>query len=208
MNRTLTTALVTTAMVLSMPVVAPRPAGAQPPPPAIRGGGPRNDGVIRNAPGQPPHYHRWSSHHAYHWGLPFGFGSTIVVPGRVVVNPSTTYVEAAAPPANDLPIPSVDAPGVVLLNPKRNGGSVNYTLNDVRFSMAPGYEQKLPGGRSWIIEFDRGGSFGTARYGLTPGTYAFAVTERGWAVSRVTDSVAADPSVPAPSASVVAQTSP
>ena len=30
--------------------------------------------------------------------------------------------------------------------------------------MAAGYQQKLPGERAWIIEFDRGGSFGTARY--------------------------------------------
>jgi hypothetical protein len=100
----------------------------------------------------------------------------------------------------------VDVPDVVLLNPTRNGGPVNYTLNNVRCTMAAGYHQKLPGERAWTIEFDRGRSFGTARYSLTPGKYAFAVTERGWDVFR-----RADATTPVPSAAeepVVAQTSP
>jgi hypothetical protein len=208
MKRTLTTALVTTATALSLYLVAPQPAGAQPPPPAVRGGGPRNDGVIRNAPGQPPHYHVSRSRNSNDWGFGFRFGPTFVVPRRVVVSPSTTYVTPATPQENFLPTPSVDPPGVVLLNPTRNSGPVNYTLNDVRCTMAAGYQQKLPGEREWIIEFDRGGSFGTARYSLTPGAYAFAVTERGWEVFRRTDPVAAEAPVPAPAAPEVAQASP
>src|SRR5262245_24264647 len=111
MNRTLSTALLTTAVVLSAHVLVPRRADAAPPPPPLAPGGPRNDGVIRNAPGQPPHYHIGSSHNSNHWGLPWRFGSTIVVPRQVVVSPTTTYVKSAAPPANDIPVPTVDTPG-------------------------------------------------------------------------------------------------
>ena len=94
------------------------------------------------------------------------------------------------------------------MNPARTGVPVNYTLNDVRCTMAAGYQQKLPGERAWIIEFDRGGSFGTARYSLTPGKYAFAVTERGWDVFRRTAAaVAAEAAAPAPAAPDVAQAS-
>jgi hypothetical protein len=126
----------------------------------------------------------------------------------VVVSSSPTYVVDTTPEENFLPTPNADAPDVVLLNPTRNGGPVNYTLNDVRCTMAAGLQQKLPGERAWIIEFDRGGSFGTARYSLTPGKYAFAVTERGWDIFRRTPVVAAEASVPAPAVPEVAQVSP
>jgi hypothetical protein len=73
--------------------------------------------------------------------------------------------------------------------------------------MQPGYEQKLPSSRSWTIEFDRGESFGIARYRLTAGdTYAFAVTDRGWDVFRKANTTAPVPSVT--EEPIVAQTSP
>jgi hypothetical protein len=37
---------------------------------------------------------------------------------------------------------------------------------------------------SYIVEFDRGGSFGTAKYELTEGEYEFVVTDRGWDLQR------------------------
>ncbi|MEX0612509.1 MAG: hypothetical protein WD229_10350, partial [Pirellulales bacterium] len=123
-----------------------------------------------------------------------------------VVTSSPTYVLPANLPANVLPTPSADVPDVVLLNPKQNVGPVIYTLNAIRYTMQPGFEQKLPAGRSWTVEFDRGGSFGTARYSLTPGTYAFALTERGWDVFRRTDPLPSD--APAPPAPALAQATP
>ena len=85
-----------------------------------------------------------------------------VIPRRIVVDHSPTYVVPADPPANFLPTPSADDTGVMLINPKQNAGPVTYILNAIRYTMQPGYEQKLPAGRSWILEFDRGKSFGTA----------------------------------------------
>jgi hypothetical protein len=172
-------------------------------------GGQNNPGLEADGQGERDQAH--DDHHHHHgneWGLDFRVGPTIVVPRRVVVSPSTTYVTPASPLENLIPTPSVDAPDVVLLNPTRNGGPVNYTLNDVRCTMAPGFQQKLPGERAWIIEFDRGGSFGTARYSLTPGKYAFVVTERGWDIIRRTPAIATDVPAPAPAAPDVAQASP
>jgi hypothetical protein len=61
--------------------------------------------------------------------------------------------------------------------------------------MYSGYSQKLTGRPSWIVEFDRGGSFGTARYTVTQGAYKFIATDRGW--DLVQDDAA--PAPPAPS---------
>jgi hypothetical protein len=94
----------------------------------------------------------------------------------------------------------------MLINPTQNAGPVTYILNAIRYTMQPGYEQKLPAGRSWILEFDRGKSFGTARYSLSAGPYAFSVTERGWDVYRQTDPLPSE--LPSPPAPAVAQATP
>ena len=69
---------------------------------------------------------------------------------------------------------------VVLSNPQID--PVAYTLNGKRYDMSPRQSQKLTSKPSWILEFDRGGSFGTARYTLSQGAYKFVATERGWDV--------------------------
>ena len=53
-------------------------------------------------------------------------------------------------------------------------------LNDVNYSIPPGYSQNLTLDRPWVISFSRGGNFGPARYGLEPGLYTFANTDHGW----------------------------
>jgi hypothetical protein len=67
-----------------------------------------------------------------------------------------------------------------------NGGSgpVNYTVNQQPFSMAPTFEQNLPVGQSWTVEFDRGGGAGTTRYQLADGVYKFTPTPQGWELYR------------------------
>jgi len=62
---------------------------------------------------------------------------------------------------------------------------VNYTVNQQPYKMEPKYEQALNGGSSWVVEFDRGGGNGTARYELTTdGYYEFTVTPKGWELYR------------------------
>jgi hypothetical protein len=83
-----------------------------------------------------------------------------------------------AVPVAAAPAPSPPNAVIVLSNPQDD--PVAYTLNGARYDMAPRYSQKLTSRPSWTLEFDRGGSFGTARYTLIQGAYKFVATERGW----------------------------
>jgi hypothetical protein len=58
--------------------------------------------------------------------------------------------------------------------------TVNYNIDNQPFSLAAEYEQTLSGDDSWIIEFDRGGAQGMAKYSLKPGYYRFKATDHGW----------------------------
>jgi len=72
------------------------------------------------------------------------------------------------------------AEGLVLRNPAKSGGTVVYVLDGHVHSLWPGEKQDLPQGRSWKIQFHRGGDFGSADYSLGSGTYTFHATARGW----------------------------
>lgn len=74
--------------------------------------------------------------------------------------------------------------GVLMRNPKESGGTIHYTVDGSRHSMQVGQSQKLSGSKSRIIAFDRGGSFGQAKYTLSEGAYIFAVTEKGWELKQ------------------------
>jgi hypothetical protein len=69
---------------------------------------------------------------------------------------------------------------IEITNPAASGATLSYALNDVTYSIPPGYSQKLTLDRSWVISFSRGGNFGPARYGLEPGLYTFTSTDHGW----------------------------
>jgi hypothetical protein len=70
--------------------------------------------------------------------------------------------------------------GILLVNPRVSRGTVNYVLNGNRYTMEPGFAQRLPEGANWTIEYDRGGGHGMASYTVTPGTYFFKQTDDGW----------------------------
>jgi hypothetical protein len=93
---------------------------------------------------------------------------------------------APAPNASQSPVTS----GVLLLN--KATSPINYTVNGRSYTMQPAYRQVLPAGRTWTVAFQRGGSFGTARYGLQEGSYKFAVSDRGWELYRMTFSATLD----------------
>jgi hypothetical protein len=87
------------------------------------------------------------------------------------------------------------APGIVLtlLNPIETGQAVNYTLASDPNSLDAGYKAELAIDGTVEIAFDRGGSFGEARYTLSAGqTYRFASTNEGWALRTVATTVAAN----------------
>ena len=80
--------------------------------------------------------------------------------------------------------------GAVLINAEET--AVNYNVNNKSYSMEPEYRQPLPGGRKWVVAFDRGGSFGQARYGISQGTYKFTLTDEGWNLFKHTFDVTID----------------
>jgi len=91
---------------------------------------------------------------------------------------------APAAAANVLPGAAAATGPIKLSNPKKNSVALNYTLNGHSYSIQPGHSQALGAGSVWTIQFDRGGSFGQARYSLSSGTYTFKATDKGWDLYR------------------------
>ncbi len=71
--------------------------------------------------------------------------------------------------------------GILITNPEDNSGTIKYVLASAHsYELKNGYRQLLPGDQKWLIEFDRGGSYGSARYTLAEGIYDFKVGNKGW----------------------------
>jgi hypothetical protein len=73
---------------------------------------------------------------------------------------------------------------IKIVNPAKNGVTLNYTLNGALFNIPPGYSQDLREDRAWVIQFNRGQSLDQARYGLNSGVYTFGRTDHGWELYR------------------------
>lgn len=76
-------------------------------------------------------------------------------------------------------------PVITLLNPAGTGASLSYTLGEGQYVIAAGETATFDEGTQEIA-FDRGDSFGEARYTLQPGTaYKFVSTDHGWDLNSV-----------------------
>jgi hypothetical protein len=129
-------------------------------------------------------------------------GMAIVLSDRAMLighegHPSLVFTTGNAAEALGLPIvtgtPLAEAQGeemfegVLIVNPSSSRGTINYNINGTHYVAEPGMQQKLaalPAERAWIIEYDRGETFGSAIYTLSPGTYYFTPTELGWQLYR------------------------
>ena len=94
------------------------------------------------------------------------------------------------PASEDAPVPDTEGTAPVLgnsaltvMNPEDSGATVSYVLGGQSFTLAPGQSQPH-GSTNQLIEFDRGGEFGKARYTLDSGTFKFAVSEQGWGLVK------------------------
>ena len=127
-------------------------------------------------------------------------GTVSVIPGGPVVvgtggvgvtgftEGDTSEVLGIATPAGD-PLPEDSGKtysGIVIRSSKETPSEVNYTINGYAFALKPGYTQQLDENSSWVIEYDRGGSFGTQRQTLESGTHEFSVNPDGWKLSKKT----------------------
>jgi hypothetical protein len=136
--------------------------------------------VGNTPPGYDPYGYRYGS--GYRYGRPY-YGNTVVI-DRGYSRPPTRYVERTPTP--------YAGPGVTIRNPVEPGAQLSYTI-DARhaYDIAPGASQLLDTKGSYLVEFDRGGDFGRARYTITEGLYEFTPTDRGWELYRQPDAAAA-----------------
>ncbi|MCE5268490.1 MAG: hypothetical protein LLG00_11455 [Planctomycetaceae bacterium] len=86
---------------------------------------------------------------------------------------------------------------IKIVNPAGSGVTLTYRLNGERYTIPPGYSQKLIEDRDWVIEFSRGQGFGPAEYSLEPGVFTFGYSNHGWDLFRGSPATAG-PTNPAP----------
>jgi hypothetical protein len=130
---------------------------------------------VGNTPGYP---------YGYGYGSPYPYGRSYygssVVIGRSHSAPATRYVETAPAPYT--------GPGVTIRNPAESGAQLSYTIDSRHgYEIATGQTQHLATKPSYLVEFDRGGSFGRARYTISEGLYDFTPTDHGWELYRQPD---------------------
>lgn len=96
-------------------------------------------------------------------------------------SPSYSYTQPRQVIVNTVPSqPRGDGLPIRIENPSESGTTLSYSLNGHEYTIEPGHEQNLVNDRTWVIQFDRGGDFGTARYTLAGGIYTFTPTKNGW----------------------------
>lgn len=79
---------------------------------------------------------------------------------------------------------------VMVVNPSTTGGEVTFTAAGKKATLKSGYQLEVQPG---LIEFDRGGEHGTARYTLAPGSFYFRTSsENGWDLKAKQYSVVID----------------
>ena len=65
-----------------------------------------------------------------------------------------------------------------------SGVTLRFRVDGIVHQLAPGARQELEHFAARIVEFDRGESFGLARYRLTEGDYYFRLADQGWTLQR------------------------
>lgn len=80
-------------------------------------------------------------------------------------------------------VPRYAGPGVTLRLPADFPGSVFVHVDKREVELKPGTEVVLKDKASYLVEFDRGGEFGTSSGDITEGVYSFGVGNKGWYVA-------------------------
>jgi hypothetical protein len=99
-------------------------------------------------------------------------------------DPANAYTVQRPILANPAAEASFSGGPIRIVNPAANKATLNYTLDGVAYTIAPGYSQELREDRDWVIRFSRGASLEQAQYGLRSGLYSFTSTEHGWELYR------------------------
>lgn len=140
------------------------------------------------------HHHGWHYDHCWHdpwyWGPHVDY--VYVAPPR----PRVVYVQ---PPEREVRVEAMNGPKwsaapastksasastLQIWNGSGQKIAVAFLVDSKEIELADGQSHSLRAGQQRIIEFDRGGSYGTARYAITDGQYEFVITDRGWDLVR------------------------
>lgn len=93
--------------------------------------------------------------------------------------------------SNSLPAPptrnAATGTPVVIRNSSTKGVPVAFLIDDKSEELRDGQARSYSGS-SHVVEYDRGGNLGTARYELTGGLYSFVVGDNGWELVRDSNS--------------------
>jgi hypothetical protein len=126
-------------------------------------------------------------------GLPPGTvlttGGIFVTGGPLDMQPITAAQVLGLPVGTSAPLadgPGDASVGLTLTNPKTNGASFNYALDNRPMSLAPGQAASFTDGPEWIVTFDRGEGRSLARHKLVAGSYQFTVTGASWDLTKQT----------------------
>jgi hypothetical protein len=126
------------------------------------------------------------------------------------LNYSNAY--AVQRPILENPTSGADFSGgpITITNPETNQGAMNYTLDGVAYTIAPGYSQDFRADRAWVLQFSRGANLEQKRYELESGMYTFGRTDQGLELYRsaLPQTAALRPPTVTPRAPVAAQTNP
>ena len=148
------------------------------------------------------HHHGW--HHGWHydhcWHDPWCWGPHVdyvyVPPPRprvVVVQPPEREVRVESAPlamadkkwsAAPATAKTASSSTLQIWNNAERDVPVAFLVDSREIELADGQSHSLRGDKQRIVEFDRGGDFGTARYAVTDGQYEFIITDRGWDMVR------------------------
>jgi hypothetical protein len=128
------------------------------------------------------------------YGSGYGYGpgyySPPVVIERQVVQPQVRYVPVQ-------PATNYQGQGVLIRNPAKTETTLSYTIDSQdEHEIMSGETQRLVAKRTYIIDFDRGGDFGHAKYSIYEGWYQFTLTDRGWELFRQQGPLPVDETTP------------
>jgi hypothetical protein len=120
----------------------------------------------------------WSPGSGYSYGYPRGWSYRTYggyYDGDYYMQPGRSYSYQVEAP--------YDGPGVAICN--HADVELSFTIDDRRHvRIAPGETMRLGQKGQFVISFDRGSDFGSARYAIHEGLYEFIPTDGGWELYR------------------------
>jgi hypothetical protein len=141
------------------------------------------------------HAHGHHHHHCWddpfwcgpHWGYAYVYPPPVVRREVTYVQPVERVVETRvevprvkSAPRSTTASNSVAAAPLQIWNSAGHQVPVAFLADGQQVALSDGQSHTFYGGGARLVEFDRGGDFGTARVELSSGQYEFVITGRGW----------------------------